>query len=250
MQAQTKSILPLRGIEGVENIETQSALSIKSWAEDDRPREKLLLNGAKRLSTAELVAILLGSGSRGESAVQLAQRILNDANNNLQQLGTMTIAQLKKYKGMGDAKAITILAAMEIANRRAATKVEDRPRITCSLDSYNILSAQVADLAHEQFWVLLLNRSNQVMAKRMISAGGVAGTVVDAKMVFQPAIELLASGIILCHNHPSGNLQPSQADIDITRKIKRSATDLDIVLLDHIIISASGYYSFADEGAI
>jgi DNA repair protein RadC len=250
MQAQTKSILTLRGIEGVENIETQSALSIKSWAEDDRPREKLLLHGAKRLSTAELVAILLGSGSRGESAVQLAQRILNDANNNLQQLGTMTIAQLKKYKGMGDAKAITILAAMEIANRRAATKVEDRPRITCSLDSYNILSAQVADLAHEQFWVLLLNRSNQVMAKRMISAGGVAGTVVDAKMVFQPAIELLASGIILCHNHPSGNLQPSQADIDITRKIKRSATDLDIVLLDHIIISASGYYSFADEGAI
>jgi DNA repair protein RadC len=250
MQAQTKSIVSSVGIAEVENTATQSALSIKSWAEDDRPREKLFLYGSKRLSTAELVAILLGSGSRGETAVQLAQRILNDANNNLQQLGTMTIAQLKKYKGMGDAKAITILAAMEIANRRAATKVEDRPRITCSLDSYHILSAQVADLAYEQFWVLLLNRANQVVAKRMISTGGVAGTVVDVKMVFQPAIELLASGIILCHNHPSGNLQPSQADIDITRKIKRGATDLDIVLLDHIIISANGYYSFADEGAL
>ena len=233
-----------------QDIETQSALSIKHWAEDDRPREKLYLQGAKRLSTAELVAILLGSGSRGESAVQLAQRILNDANNNLQQLGTMSIAQLKKYKGMGDAKAITILAAMEIANRRAATKVEDRPRITCSLDSYNILSAQVADLQYEQFWVLLLNRSNQVMAKRLISTGGVASTVVDVKMVFQPAIELLASGIVLCHNHPSGNLQPSESDIDLTRKIKRSAEDLDIVLLDHIIISPNGYYSFVDEGVL
>jgi DNA repair protein RadC len=232
------------------DAEQQPNLSIKSWAEDDRPREKLFLHGAKQLSTAELLAILLGSGSRGESAVQLAQRILNDANNNLQQLGTMSIAQLKKYKGMGDAKAITILAAMEIANRRASTKVEDRPRITSSADAYNCLWAQVADLSHEQFWVLLLNRANQVIAKRMVSAGGVAGTVVDAKMVFQPAIEQLASGIILCHNHPSGNLQPSQADIDITRKLKRGAENLDLAILDHLIISSSGYYSFADEGML
>jgi DNA repair protein RadC len=230
--------------------EEQPNLSIKSWAEDDRPREKLFLRGAKHLSTAELLAILLGSGSRGESAVQLAQRILSEANNNLQQLSTMTIAQLKKYKGMGDAKAITVLAAMEIANRRAATKVEDRPRITSSTDAYNILCAQVADLAHEQFWILLLNRANQVIAKRMVSAGGVAGTVVDAKMVFQPAIEQLASGIILCHNHPSGNLQPSQADIDLTRKLKRGAENLDLVIFDHLILSANGYYSFADEGLL
>lgn len=222
-------------------------LSIKSWAEDDRPREKLFLHGAKHLSTAELLAILLGSGSRGESAVQLAQRILKEANNNLQQLSTMTIAQLKKYKGMGDAKAITVLAAMEIANRRATTKVEDRPRITCSADAYQVLYAQVADLGYEQFWILLLNRANQVIAKRMVSAGGVASTVVDPKMVFQPAIEHLATGIVLCHNHPSGNLQPSQADIDLTRKLKRGAENLDIVIFDHIIISAYGYYSFADE---
>ncbi len=225
-------------------------LSIKDWSEDDRPREKLMQLGAKSLSTAELLAILIGSGSRGESAVQLSQRILGDCENNLHDLSKKTLESLKKYKGMGDAKAITIIAALELAQRRMDTPVRERPYIGGSKDAYNCLVQYVAYLPHEEFWVLLLDRSNKVMARRRISEGGVAGTVVDAKRVFQPALELLASGIVLCHNHPSGNLRPSQADIDVTKKLHQAAKTLDINLLDHLIIAETGYFSFADEGLI
>lgn len=227
---------------------TEAHFSIKDWAEDDRPREKLMQFGAKTLSTAELLAILLGSGSRGESAVQLAQRILGDAENNLHELGKKSIEQLKKYKGMGDAKAITIVAALELAQRRMDTPVRDRLKIMSSLDGYHCLAPHVASLPHEEFWILLLDRSNKVLARRRISQGGVSGTVVDAKQVFQVALEYLASGIVLCHNHPSGNLQPSQADIDLTEKLKQAAVFLDISVLDHLIIAETGYFSFADEG--
>jgi DNA repair protein RadC len=225
-------------------------LSIKDWAEDDRPREKGIQLGAKALSTAELLAILIGSGSRGESAVQLSQRILSDCGNDLHNLSKKTLESLKKYRGMGDAKAITIIAALEIAQRRIDTPVRERPVIRTSKDSYDCLAQYVAYLPYEEFWVLLLDRANKVMARRRISEGGVAGTLVDAKRVFQPAIEILASGIVLCHNHPSGNLQPSQADISLTAKLKIAATALDISLLDHLIIAETGYLSFADEGLL
>ncbi len=229
---------------------TSSYISIKDWAEDDRPREKLMQFGAKSLSTAELLAILLGSGSRGQSAVQLAQSILKDCENNLHDLSKKNIESLKKYKGMGDAKAITVVAALELAQRRMDTPLRERQKIASSQDAYNCLVQYVAYLPHEEFWVLLLDRANKVMGRRRISEGGVAGTVVDAKRVFQPALEVLASGIVLCHNHPSGNLQPSQADIDITLKLKQAAGLFDIILLDHIIIAESGFFSFADEGII
>jgi DNA repair protein RadC len=243
-QTPTPAVPPL--IQPTEN----DSFSIKAWAEDDRPREKLLLRGAKALSNAELLAILLGSGSRGESAVQLAQHLLRDADNDLQTLGKRTIEQLKQRKGMGDAKAITIVAALEIAQRRADTPLRERPKITCSQDAYHCLAALVAELPHEEFWILLLNRANQVTGRKQISAGGVSGTTVDAKLVFQAALENVSSGIILCHNHPSGNLTPSQADLDLTRKLKQAAQVLDIALLDHLIIAETGYYSFADEGLL
>lgn len=225
-----------------------TAYTIKSWAEDDRPREKLFLRGAAVLSNAELLAILLGSGSIGESAVQLAQRILNDSNNNLNDLGKRSISDLKKYKGMGDAKAITVLAAVELARRRAATAIPVAPTIITSADAYAHLAPVYTDLAHEEFYLLLLNRANRVIKRERVSSGGVAGTVVDAKQVFKIALDNLACGIILSHNHPSGNLKPSQADLDITRRLREGAKLLEMNVLDHIIVTAHGFFSFADEG--
>lgn len=233
----------------VENYSTQS-LTIKAWAEEDRPREKLLTKGKQSLSDAELLAILLGSGSRDETAVGLAQRILKSVENDLNELGKRSIAELMKFKGMGEAKSITIVAAMELGRRRQLTDVKERPQIRSSKDGYLVIAPILMDLPHEEFWILILNRANKVMAREQISLGGVAGTVVDAKVVFRKAIEGMASSIILVHNHPSGNLQPSQQDIDLTKKLKKAGETLDIAVLDHLIVTESGYFSFADESLL
>lgn len=223
-------------------------LPITSWAEEDRPREKLLNRGKQHLSDAELIAILLGSGSREETAVSLAQKILKMQENNLNELGKCSLTELMKFKGIGEAKAITIVAAMELGRRRQLSDIKERPQIKSSRDAFNLIAPMLMDLQHEEFWILMMNRSNRVVSRECISTGGVSGTVVDAKIVFRKALEVLASSIILCHNHPSGNLKPSQADIDLTKKLKRAGSNLDISVLDHLIVSERGFYSFADEG--
>lgn len=223
--------------------------SIKSWAAEDRPREKMLQRGRKHLSNAELIAILLGSGSSTESAVGLAQRVLNASKNNLQELGKISIVELQKFKGIGPAKAISISAALELGIRRQATPMVEKPQITQSSDAYNVLIADLMDLPHEEFVVLLLNQANRVINRIYISVGGVAGTVVDIKKIFRTVLENpLVTGIILGHNHPSDNLNPSKADIEITKKIKEAGRYLDIVVLDHLIIAGNSYTSLADEG--
>ena len=224
-------------------------VSIKDWSDDDKPREKLRLKGKHALSNAELLAILLGSGSRSTSAVDLAKEILKNADNNLNELGKISIDELiKKFHGVGEAKAITIAAAMELGRRRQMSSIKDRPEIRGSQDAYNAIAPMLIDLHHEEFWILMLNRGNQVLKRVQVSQGGVAGTVVDAKIIFKRALEIPASAIILCHNHPSGNLRPSMPDIEITKKIKTGAELIDIKVLDHLIVSERGYFSFADEG--
>jgi len=229
---------------------TTPHLSIKSWAEEDRPREKLLLKGKKNLSDAELLAIIIGSGSRDESALGLSQRILVSFENNLNELGRQTPKDLTKFKGIGEAKAITISAALELGRRRQLSNIKDRPKVTSSQDAFNAIAPLIMDLPHEEFWILLLNRSNIVMGRERISIGGVAGTVVDAKLIYKAAIQSLAPAIILCHNHPSGNLRPSQADLDITAKLRKGGESIDVTVLDHLIVSEQGYFSFADEGVL
>lgn len=228
-----------------------SALGIKSWAEEDRPREKLLSKGKGSLSDAELLAILLGSGSREDTAVGLAQKILHSAGNNLNELGKCSIAELvKNFKGVGEAKAITIAAAMELGRRRQLSRIHEKPQVSCSRDAFNAIAPLLMDLPHEEFWMLLLNRANRILGREQVSQGGVAGTVVDAKIVFRRAIEGQACSIVLCHNHPSGNISPSQADIDLTRKLKKAGETIDVLVVDHLIVGDGGYYSFADEGLI
>ncbi len=224
--------------------------TIKSWAEDDRPREKLIAKGPVSLTDAELLAILIGSGSRNESAVDLCKRILASVGNNLGELAKLSVTDLMKFKGIGDAKAITIVAALELGKRRRLAEAEKREAITCSRDAYDILLPLFEDLKHEEFWVLLLNRANKVIRKEKISTGGVAGTIVDNKIILKLAIEVLASGIVLAHNHPSGNLRPSQADVNLTKQIKQACGLLEVNLVDHLIVTDHGYYSFADEGAL
>lgn len=224
--------------------------SIKFWAEEDRPREKLLIKGKKALTDAELLAIILGAGNREESAVALSRRILQSLGNNLSELGKCTIPDLKKFKGVGEAKAVSIAACMELGRRRQVVTIREKPQVRSSQDAYDVLGPTLADLPHEEFWILLLNRSNRITEKICISAGGIAGTVVDPKLLFKRAIEGVASSLILFHNHPSGNLKPSQADIEITRKLRKGGEMLDIAILDHLIVSESGYYSFADEGML
>jgi DNA repair protein RadC len=225
-------------------------LNIKSWSPEDRPREKLLLKGTSALSDAELIAILLGSGTTTLSAVDLAKKILQGVNYNLHDLARVTVKDLMKVKGIGEAKAITIVAALELGRRRKESDPEEKPRITSSKDAYDIIKAHLLDLPHEEFWVLLLNRANRVTRKHQISQGGVAGTVADPKIIFKYALDDLASGIIIAHNHPSGNLKASQADIDLTRKLKEGGKLLEIQVLDHLIIAGQKYFSFADEGII
>ncbi len=224
--------------------------SIKEWAVEDRPREKMLVNGVRALSEAELIAILIGSGNADESAVELSRRILASVTNNLHELGRKTISDLQKFKGIGEAKAITIMAALELGRRRKDSEPTERPKINSSADAANIFKPLLSDLPHEEFWVLLLNRNNLVIDKMIISRGGITGTVIDVRIIMKMALECLACSIILCHNHPSGNLIPSEADKEITRKIKDAGKLFDISVLDHVIVGNNSYFSFADEGLI
>lgn len=221
--------------------------SIKNWSEDDQPREKLLYKGKNALSDAELVAILIGSGSRNESAVELCKRILQQNNNQLHQLQKQSIQQLMQFKGIGEAKAITIVAALELAKRLQLSETKELTKITSSEDVFKLMQPIIGDLPHEEFWVLLLNNSNKVIYKLQLSKGGLTQTVVDVRMLFKTALEHLATALILVHNHPSGQLVASAADKDITQKIKLAGTSLDIKLLDHLIITQTGYFSFADD---
>lgn len=224
--------------------------NILSWAEEDRPREKLMLKGRVALSDAELIAILIGSGTRELSAVDLSKLILQSVGNNLNELAKLSINDLMKFKGIGDAKAISIAAALELGRRRKESEVLKKAKVTSSSDAYQAIRPYLMDLSHEQFWVLLLNRANEVIRPYQVSIGGVAGTVADPKIIFKSAIEYLASAIILVHNHPSGNLTPSQADKDLTKRVKEAGRLLDIPILDHLIFGDNGYFSFADQNIL
>jgi DNA repair protein RadC len=227
-----------------------SYLSIKDWAADDRPREKLLLKGVGSLSDAELLAILIGSGTRKISAVELSRQVLALSNNNLSELGKQSLADFMKIKGIGEAKAITIISAIELGRRRSQTDTTEKSLISSSKDVFNYFQPILSDLAHEEFWALYLNRANKIIDKYKISQGGVSGTVIDIRLILKRAIELLASSLVICHNHPSGNRAPSENDIAITEKLKQAAAQMDIKLVDHLIIADNAYYSFCDEGEI
>ena len=220
---------------------------INNWSEDDRPREKLMLKGKIALSDAELIAILIGSGSRNESAVALSKRILSSVDS-LNGLGKMSVSQLTNFKGIGEAKAITIIAALELGRRRRAEDAIDLVKVTSSKKVFEMMQPIIGELTHEEFWVLFLNNSNKIISKSQLSKGGITGTIVDARLVFKLALENGATGLILCHNHPSGNLQPSEADKEITKKLKLAGESLDVKVLDHLIITETKYYSFVDEG--
>jgi DNA repair protein RadC len=226
------------------------SMKITDWAVEDRPREKLLTKGTASLSDAELLAILISSGTRDKSAVDLGREILNMVNNNLNSLGKLSIADLKKLHGIGPARAVTISAALELGRRRKLAEAEDVLQIKSSKDVADIFQPLLSDLPHEEFWIVFLNRSNRVINRMRISQGGISGTVTDVRIVMKNAVECLASGIIVCHNHPSGNLNPSDSDTKITRKIKEAGELMDIQLLDHLIISEKDYYSFADNGLL
>ncbi|MBW4360265.1 RadC family protein [Flavobacterium taihuense] len=225
-----------------------SFFPITNWSEDDKPREKLMLKGKSVLSDAELIAILIGSGSRNESAVGLSKRILASVDHNLNALGKLSIAQLMNFKGIGEAKAISIIAAMELGRRRRSEEAVELTKVTSSKAVFEVMQPIIGELPHEEFWVLFLNNSNKILSKSQLSKGGMTGTMVDVRIVFKLAFEQNATAIILTHNHPSGKLQASDADIQITKKIKTAGQQLDIPVLDHIIITEKGYYSFADEG--
>jgi DNA repair protein RadC len=225
-------------------------LTIKSWALDDRPREKLVAKGKNALSDAELIAILIGSGNRNESAVALSKRILNSVEGNINALAKLSVEKLMMFKGIGEAKAISIITGLELGKRRQLEIALERPKITSSKDGFNIMQPIIGDLEHEEFWVLFLNNSNKVLAKNKISKGGLTATIVDVRLLFKQALELTSVAMIVCHNHPSGKLEPSNADKQLTQKIKQAGTTLDIKLLDHLIITEKAYFSFADEGLL
>ncbi len=228
----------------------RESFSIKNWSEDDRPREKLVQQGRAILTNAELVAILIGSGNRNESAVDLSKRILASVNNNLQDLGKMSIHQLMQFKGIGEAKAITIAAALELGRRRGVEDIEVVAQVRSSKDIYAIMRPILTDLDHEQFWIIYLNHTNKMVHKMQLSKGGINQTVVDIRLVLKKALELNSTGIILAHNHPSGTLIASKSDINTTEKLERAARSMDMRVLDHLIITDNGYYSFADSGLI
>lgn len=225
-------------------------LTIKNWALDDRPREKLLAKGKTVLSDAELIAILIGSGNRNESAVALSKRILQTVDGNINALAKLSVEKLTEFNGIGQAKAITIITALELGKRRQLEIALEKPKITCSKDVFNIMQPVIGDFDHEEFWVLFLNNSNKVVVKSQVSKGGLTATIVDVRLLFKRALELACVGLIVCHNHPSGKLQPSSADRNITQKIKEAGVILDIKLLDHLIITQKAYFSFADEGIL
>ena len=224
--------------------------SIRHWAPEDRPREKLMLKGIATLSDAELLALLIGTGHGKRSAIDLAKAVLQDVAYNLQTLACLSVRELTRSKGIGKAKALAIVAAMELGRRKREVTAQERPQINSSHDAYDQLYGVLADLPHEEFWVLLLNRANRVIRRHRISTGGVAGTVADPKMIFQCALEHLASGIIVAHNHPSGNLMASQQDCELTDKLTWAGKMLDIRVIDHLIVAGNKYYSFADHGKI
>jgi DNA repair protein RadC len=231
-----------------EKKKMEQNFSIKNWADDDKPREKLMLKGKSSLSDAELIAILIGSGSRNESAVELSKRILSSVDNNLNNLGKLSITKLTEFKGIGEAKAISIMAAMELGRRRRSEETLELKKITSSKEVYNIMQPIIGELPHEEFWIIYLNNANKAIHKAQLSKGGITGTVVDNRMIFKLAFEQNATGIILVHNHPSGKLVPSEADISITKQLKLAGKQLSILIQDHIIITENGHYSFNDEG--
>lgn len=226
------------------------SFSIREWNENDRPREKLLVKGKNALSDAELMAILIGSGSKNESAVALSRRILSSVDNQLHQLTRLSVKQLMKFNGIGQAKAITIVAGMELGRRRREEDAPKSSKITCSKDINVLLQPLIGDLEHEEFWILYLNNAHQVLQTKQISIGGKTGTFVDPKIVYKWALEFDATAIAIGHNHPSGSLKASGSDIELTKRLKQAGISLDIKLLDHLIITEKDYFSFADEGLL
>ncbi|MGD1947488.1 MAG: DNA repair protein RadC [Croceivirga sp.] len=230
--------------------EKQGSLSIKDWADDDRPREKLLYKGRSILSDAELIAILIGSGSKTESAVALSKRILASVGNNLNELGKLSIKQLMQFKGIGEAKAITIAAALEFGRRRRGEEAQQIIKINSGHDVFELLQPIIGELPHEEFWIVYLNNSNKILHKEQLSKGGMTGTLVDVRLVMKHALEHGAVGCVLAHNHPSGTLKPSRSDKEVTHKLKQAGLALDIKVLDHLIITQNAYFSFADKGLL
>lgn len=224
--------------------------SIKDWAEDDRPREKMMKKGISALSNAELLAILFGTGTRNESAVELARKVLSRSGNNLNLLARMNLKEICEVKGIGEAKAITLLTALELGRRRTTDEAVARKQIKTSRDVFDVFGPRLGDLPHEEFWILLLRQSNTIIEEVKISMGGITGTVTDVRMILKTAIDKMACSLILCHNHPSGTLAPSEQDKEITRKIKDGGKLLDITVIDHIIVTAADYYSFSDNNIL
>jgi len=225
-------------------------ISIKEWAEEDRPREKLSGQGRRALTDAELIAILIGSGNRDESAVELSKRILYHYDNDLNRLGKASIEELSNFKGIGEAKAISIIAALELGRRRNDTEIKAPEILGTSKAAYQAIKRYLVDLNHEEFWILLIGQNCKLIGRELMSKGGLTATVADPKVIFGVALRQSAANIMLVHNHPSGNLKPSQQDIDLTKKIAADGNLLDIKVLDHLIVADTGYYSFADEGIL
>jgi DNA repair protein RadC len=228
----------------------KSSTSIKNWATDDRPREKLMIKGREYLSDSELLAILINTGSRSTSALDLAKQILTLGNNNLDELGKLTLHNLMEIKGIGEAKAITIAAALELGRRRSISPILDKPFIRSSKDLIDYLKIALRDYPHEVFAVVFMNRANKINHFEVMSSGGISYTIVDPRIIFKKALEVKATSIMLCHNHPSGSLRPSRADEEITQKLKNAGKLLEINVVDHVIVSDEGHFSFADEGLI
>lgn len=226
------------------------SFTIKNWAEGDRPREKLLQKGREFLSDAELLAILIGSGSKNESAVEVCKKVLYKAGDNLSELGRFSVKQLMEVKGIGEARALTIIAALELGRRRRSSEALEKNKVSSSNSVFELMQPKIGELAHEEFWILYLNNSNKVIQELPLSKGGITGTLVDIRLAFKQALQLAATSVILVHNHPSGNLNPSSADKQLTQKFKTAGESLDIKVLDHIIITEKSYFSFADEGLL
>ena len=227
-----------------------ASFSIKNWKEDDKPREKMILKGKEVVSDAELIAILIGSGNRSESAVDLSKRILSKADNNLNNLARLTVDQLMEFNGIGEAKAVSIITALELGRRRRLEEALEVSKVTSSNEAFEILQPLIGELKHEEFWILYLNNSNKIIHKYQLSKGGITETVVDTRMVFKKAFELSATALIIAHNHPSGTLKPSEADKKLTQKIKTAGETLDIKIIDHLIITEKAYFSFADQNIL
>ncbi len=232
--------------------EIMPGFTLREWADEDKPREKLMLRGKASLSDAELLAILLRSGSRDESVVTLSRKLLSRVHNDLNELATLGVKDLQQLglRGLGETKALKLVAAMELGRRRQSAGIRQRKKITCSRDAYEYLYADLVDLQHEEFHVLLLNRANEVITQLKLSSGGITGTVADVRILFEQALKNKAVSVLIAHNHPSGQLRPSPDDISLTRKVKQSGEILSIPLFDHVIVGGKGYYSFADEGIL